>query len=114
LVPQLAIGKVPVTGPAPAALHPAHAMRTRPTHSQVRGKRLPVDMVEVTTKFKKVYEKKDLEQLWGALLACYGSEALARQVRLLHRLRARAISGAQGSQVCCAFVFNDLLSLTTG
>jgi len=45
-------------------------------------KRLPPSMVEVTSKFKKVYEKRQLELLWGALLKCYGSQALAEQAVL--------------------------------
>ena len=49
---------------------------------KVRGKRLPPDMVEVTTNFKKEYPKKDLELLWGALVNCYGTEALAKQAVL--------------------------------
>jgi len=42
-------------------------------------KRLPPAMFEVTQKFKKVYEKKQLELLWGALLKCYGDANLAEQ-----------------------------------
>ena len=47
---------------------------------KVRGRKLPAEVLEITkTKFKKEYPMKDLEQLWGALLACYGTEALAIQ-----------------------------------
>jgi len=46
---------------------------------KVGGKRLPPSMVEVTSRFKKQYEKKDLEVLWGALLKIYGSAPLAEQ-----------------------------------
>ena len=46
---------------------------------KVRGRKLPPAAIEVTKRFKKEYPKKDLEQLWGALLACYGTEELALQ-----------------------------------
>jgi len=45
----------------------------------VRGARLPPSMLEVTSRFKKQYERKDLEVLWGALLKVYGSQDLAEQ-----------------------------------
>jgi len=44
---------------------------------KVRGARLPPDAVAITEKFKKVYPRKDLELLWGAMLKCYGSQANA-------------------------------------
>lgn len=44
---------------------------------RARPQRLPPAMVEVTGKFKKVYTKAQLELLWGALLQCYGTPALA-------------------------------------
>lgn len=49
---------------------------------KVRGVRLPASMIEVTTRFKKEYERKDLELLWGALLKVYGSSALAESAVL--------------------------------
>ena len=42
-------------------------------------KKMPASMVEVTTKFKKDYPKRDLEVLWAALLKCYGTQALAEE-----------------------------------
>ena len=44
---------------------------------KARPARLPPDMVEVTTKFRKVYERRDLEILWGALLKVYGTKERA-------------------------------------
>uniref|UniRef100_A0A6U8KC40 Uncharacterized protein n=1 Tax=Emiliania huxleyi TaxID=2903 RepID=A0A6U8KC40_EMIHU len=52
---------------------------TKGAPPRVRGKRLPADIVEVTQRFKKEYTRQQLEQLWGALVAAYGSEALARE-----------------------------------
>jgi len=46
---------------------------------KVRPKRMPKDIIELTQNFKKEYPQRDLEQLWGAMLACYGTEELARQ-----------------------------------
>lgn len=46
---------------------------------KVRGRKLSKGALEVTKKFKKEYPMKDIEQLWGALLACYGKEDLALQ-----------------------------------
>jgi len=54
-------------------------MVTKGAPPRVRGKRLPADIVEVTQRFKKEYTRQQLEQLWGALVAAYGSEALARE-----------------------------------
>ena len=54
----------------------------------MRGVKLPADMIEVTKTFKKVYAKKDLEILWGALLKCYGTPELAKQVRRHWRVKA--------------------------
>ncbi|EOD25700.1 hypothetical protein EMIHUDRAFT_450349 [Emiliania huxleyi CCMP1516] len=45
---------------------------TKGAPPRVRGKRLPADIVEE-------YTRQQLEQLWGALVAAYGSEALARE-----------------------------------
>ena len=43
-------------------------------------KKLTPKMIEVTeTKFKKTYDKKSLELLWGALLQIYGSVELAEK-----------------------------------
>lgn len=56
--------------------------RVARTAPKVRGRRLPADILAVTQKFKKEYTRPELETLWGALLACYGSEALARQAVL--------------------------------
>lgn len=49
---------------------------------RARGRKLPADIKAVTRKFKKEYTRPELETLWGALLACYGTEALARQAVL--------------------------------
>jgi len=46
---------------------------------KVRGRKLPPEALEITKKFKKDYPMKDVEQLWGAMVACYGTEALAIQ-----------------------------------
>ena len=47
---------------------------------KVGPKKLPPEALEIVkTKFKKEYPIRDVEQLWGALLACYGSEKLALQ-----------------------------------
>lgn len=56
------------------------AMKVSPP--KVRGQKLPADMVEVTQSFKKEYARKDLEQLWGAVMAIYGSQTLAKQAVL--------------------------------
>lgn len=46
-------------------------------------KKLTPKMIEVTeTKFKKTYDKKSLELLWGALLQIYGSVELAEKAVL--------------------------------
>ena len=43
--------------------------------AKVRGRKLPKAVLEITqTRFKKKYPMKDMEVLWGALLACYGTE----------------------------------------
>ena len=48
--------------------------------AKVRGRKLPKAVLEITqTRFKKKYPMKDMEVLWGALLACYGTEELATQ-----------------------------------
>ena len=48
--------------------------------SKVGGKRLPPEALEIVkTKFKKEYPQKDVEVLWGALLACYGTQERALQ-----------------------------------
>jgi len=49
---------------------------------KVRPKRLPADMVEVTSKFKKEYGRKDLELLWGAVSTIYPTQADAKQAVL--------------------------------
>lgn len=49
---------------------------------KVRGVRLPSSMVEVTTRFRKQYGRKELELLWGALLKVYGSQVLAEEAVL--------------------------------
>ena len=36
---------------------------------KVRGRKLPPAALEVTKRFKKDYPMKDLEQLWGGLMA---------------------------------------------
>jgi len=47
---------------------------------KVRGRKLPAEVKEViANKFKKEYPQKDLEALWGTLVQCYGTEALAAQ-----------------------------------
>jgi len=46
---------------------------------RVGPKRMPPKVVELTKKFRKQYEQRQLDQLWGAMLACYGTEALATQ-----------------------------------
>jgi len=56
------------------------AMKVSPP--KVRGQKLPADMVEVTQSFKKEYARKDLEQLWGAVMAIYGTQTLAKQAVL--------------------------------
>ena len=35
--------------------------------------------MEVAANFRKTYPTKDLELLWGALIKCYGTPALAEQ-----------------------------------
>ena len=46
---------------------------------KVGPKRMPAEVVELTTKFKKQYDSKELNQLWGAMVACYGNDKLAIQ-----------------------------------
>jgi len=46
---------------------------------RVRSRKLPKGAIEITKKFAKTYPKKDLEQVWGCLVECYGNEALALQ-----------------------------------
>ena len=47
---------------------------------KVGKKRLPPEALEVVrTKFKKEYPMAEIEQVWGALLACYGNEKDAIQ-----------------------------------
>ena len=46
---------------------------------KVGPKRMPAEVLELTQKFKKQYDSKDLNQLWGAMIACYGTEKLAIQ-----------------------------------
>ena len=41
---------------------------------KVRSARLPADAVAVANTFKKQYTSKELEQVYGALLQCYGKE----------------------------------------
>ena len=36
-------------------------------------------LIEVAANFRKTYPTKDLELLWGALIKCYGTPALAEQ-----------------------------------
>ena len=62
-------------------INESNKMRVVPKNQRPKAspKRLPPSMVEVTSNFKKTYEKKQLELLWGALLKCYGSQALAEQ-----------------------------------
>jgi hypothetical protein len=49
---------------------------------KVRPQKLPTDMLDVTTKFKKVYERRELETLWGAVMAIYGTQERAKQAVL--------------------------------
>ena len=46
---------------------------------KVGPKRMPAEVLELTQAFKKQYDSKDLNQLWGAMIACYGTEKLAIQ-----------------------------------
>jgi len=38
---------------------------------------MPPEAIEITQSFKKEYDRKALEQLWVAMIACYGKEDLA-------------------------------------
>ena len=46
---------------------------------RVGRKKMPPDVFELTQNFKKEYSRKELDQLWGAMMACYGTEDAARQ-----------------------------------
>ena len=45
----------------------------------VKGVRLTQEVEAITSTFKKQYERRELELLWGALLKCYGDRELALQ-----------------------------------
>lgn len=46
---------------------------------KARPQKMPVEVLELTKTFKKEYAQKDLDQLWGAMMACYGTKELAIQ-----------------------------------
>ena len=52
------------------------------TKPRLRGKRLSPAMIELTGRFKKQYQAKDLEVLWAALVKIYGSQQLAEQAAI--------------------------------
>ena len=82
LAPESALpaARSPVFAPASRAIAPSmgfannklntmNKMRTVSREKpKARPARLPPDMVEVTNNFRKQYERRDLEILWGALL----------------------------------------------
>lgn len=45
----------------------------------VGPKRMPPEVLELTKKFKKEYTTRELDALWGAMMACYGKQDLAVQ-----------------------------------
>lgn len=46
---------------------------------KVKPQKMPAEVLELTNKFKKQYDRRDLDQLWGAMIACYGTKELAIQ-----------------------------------
>ena len=46
---------------------------------KVGPKKAPKEVLELTAKFKKEYTSREIDALWGAMLACYGTQDLAVQ-----------------------------------
>jgi len=63
------------------ALGGGNKMRTvsKGQKPRVGPKKMPPDVFELTQTFKKEYTRKELDQLWGAMMACYGDEAKAKE-----------------------------------
>ena len=44
-----------------------------------RPRKMPKEVIELTKTFRKEYSQRELDQLWGAMITCYGKENLAIQ-----------------------------------